>query len=299
MPLERRTSAYAALAIGVFAISWSAIFVRWTDMPGIASAFYRVLFASMALAPFLLRRRNNLRMTRPSILLAILGGAFFAGDLAFFNSSVLQTSASSATFLANNAPLVVALITWAVTRKLPSRRFWLAFAVAIAGATLIVAIDKHHTNAKFSADLMAVAASICFAFYLAVTERLRGVCSTTLLLTTSTVSSAVVLFLCAGLTRTSLRIPGLLPLLALIGLGCLCQVIGYFCLTYALGHLPATVSSITLLAVAPLTAVLAFILFGERITGLQVLGNGLVLTGVWIISQRDPSSATRANSLLL
>lgn len=296
MPLERRTSAYAALAIGVFAISWSAIFVRWTNMPGIASAFYRVLFASLALAPFLFCRPNNLRMARPYLLLAILGGTFFAGDLAFFNSSVLQTSASSATFLANNAPLVVALITWAVTRKLPSRRFWLAFAISLAGATLIVAVDKHHTSTKFAADLMAVAASICFACYLAVTERLRDVCSTTLLLAVSTAASAVVLFLCAGLTRTSLRIPGFVPFLALIGLGCLCQVIGYFCLTYALGHLPATISSITMLAVAPLTAVLAFVLFRERITGLQVLGNGLVLTGVWIISQSDPSNAVATTS---
>jgi drug/metabolite transporter (DMT)-like permease len=291
MPLERRSSAYAALAIGVVAISWSAIFVRWTRMPGIASAFYRVLFASLALAPFLLASRaNNRRMTRSSILLAILGGAFFAGDLAFFNSSVLQTSASSATFLGNNAPLFVALITWAVTRKLPSRRFWLAFAIALAGAALIVAVDKQHTSAKFSADLMAVAASICFAFYLAVTERLRGVCSTVLLLAVSTGASAVVLFLCAGLTQTSLRIPGIPPLLALVGLGCLCQVVGYFCLTYALGHLPATVSSIAMLGVGPLTAVLAFILFGERITVLQIIGNGLVLTGVWIISQRNPQA---------
>ena len=77
--MQQRTSAYAALAIGVFAISWSAIFVRWTHMPGIASAFYRVLFASMALAPFLLvRSADNLRMTTASLLLAILGGAFFA-----------------------------------------------------------------------------------------------------------------------------------------------------------------------------------------------------------------------------
>src|SRR6185312_11418089 len=289
MHLQQRTSAYAALAIGVFAIAWSAIFVRWTHMPGIASAFYRVLFASLALAPFLRRSPSPLRRTKSSVLLAMLGGAFFAGDIGFFNSSVLQTSASSATFLANNAPLVVALLTWAITRKLPSRRFWLAFAISLAGA-------KHLVNASFSADLMAVAASVCFACYLVVTERLRGVFSTTRLLAVSSASSAAVLFLCAVLTRTSLRIPGFFPFLALVGLGCVCQVVGYFCLTYALGHLPATVSSITMLAVAPLTAVIAFILFSERLTGLQILGNGLVLTGVWIISQRDSNTALAATS---
>jgi drug/metabolite transporter (DMT)-like permease len=256
-------------------------------MPGIASAFYRVLFASLALSPALLAAGGRrMRIKKSSIVLAVLGGAFFAGDLALFNSAVLQTSASSATFLGNNAPLFVALITWAVTRKLPSRRFWLAFATALAGAGLIVTVDKQHPGSKFAADLMAITASICFAFYLAVTERLRGSCPTAVLLALSTGSSALVLFICAGLGHISLRIPGLLPLVALIGLGCLCQLVGYFCLTYALGHLPATISSIAMLAVAPLTAILAFALFGERITSLQIIGNILVLTGIWIVSKR-------------
>src|SRR4029077_4082649 len=34
---------YLALLAGMACIAWSAIFVRWTDMPGPASAFYRLL----------------------------------------------------------------------------------------------------------------------------------------------------------------------------------------------------------------------------------------------------------------
>jgi hypothetical protein len=39
----RAWKAYGALSVGVVSIAWSAIFVRWTQMPGITSAFYRVL----------------------------------------------------------------------------------------------------------------------------------------------------------------------------------------------------------------------------------------------------------------
>jgi drug/metabolite transporter (DMT)-like permease len=260
-------------------------------MPGTASAFYRVFFACVTLSLFLLVGRQKLPSARKSpYFLAALGGAFFAGDIALFNNAVLKTSASSATFLANNAPIFVALITWALTRKLPSRRFWLAFAIALAGASLIVAVDKHHSASMSQADAMALAACLCFAGYLALTERLRETFSTAILLALSTGSSAIVLFLYARLAHVSLSIPGVLPFLALAGLGCVCQVIGYFCLTYALGHLPATVMSITMLAVAPLTAILAFALFGERITGLQIIGNCLVLIGVYIISKREPET---------
>jgi drug/metabolite transporter (DMT)-like permease len=87
----------------------------------------------------------------------------------------------------------------------------------------------------------------------------------------------------------SLAVIGARPLLAAVGLGLICQVGGYTCLTYALGHLPATVSSVVMLGVAPVTAVLAFFLFGEAMTGIQLLGGGLILGAVWLIS-RPPAA---------
>lgn len=254
-------------------------------MPGVASAFYRVFFACLALWPILLFSRRKLaRLDRPTFLLGVLGGAFFAGDIGFYNIAVLHTSAGGATFLGNNAPLVVGLLTWATTRKLPSRRFWTALATALVGACFIVAGDMRHFGMRSSADIMAVIASVCFALYLLVTERLRESCDTSTILALSTTASAVVLLVFAGVARISLAVPSVSSFAALVGLGLVCQLAGYFCLTYALGHLPATVSSVILLAVAPLTAVFAFMIFKERMTAVQILGGGLVLVGVWIVS---------------
>jgi drug/metabolite transporter (DMT)-like permease len=175
----RTLKAYAALAVGVISIAWSAIFVRWTQMPGITSAFYRVLFAAVTLWPFLLFvRRDRLRLKRPTLWLAALGGVCFAGDLGLYNTAVLSTSAGSATFLGNNSPLLVGLLSWIITRRFPSTRFWVALAVAFAGAWCIMSVDARHSGARSSADLLAVAASACFALYLIVTERVRQSCDT-------------------------------------------------------------------------------------------------------------------------
>jgi hypothetical protein len=54
---ESRLTALVALAAGVIAISWSAIFVRWTHMPGVASAFYHVFIAAILLWLILLIKR--------------------------------------------------------------------------------------------------------------------------------------------------------------------------------------------------------------------------------------------------
>jgi drug/metabolite transporter (DMT)-like permease len=146
-----------------------------------------------------------------------------------------------------------------------------------------VSVDAHHAASEYSADLLAVGASICFALYLLATERLRKDIDTRVLVTISASSSAVVLLVVAAVAHVSLAVPSAESLAAVLGLGLVCQVAGYFCLTYALGHLPATVTSVVMLAVAPLTALFAFGLFGERMTLLQLAGGALVIVGVWIV----------------
>jgi len=53
---------YLALTAGILCISWSAIFVRWTDIPGVASAFYRVLIPALILLPTALFDRRSPRV---------------------------------------------------------------------------------------------------------------------------------------------------------------------------------------------------------------------------------------------
>lgn len=273
------------MAVGVISIAWSAIFVRWTQIPGVASAFYRVFFASMALWLFLLFSRTRLpRVSVSTFGFAFLGGAFFAGDVGLYNIAVLHTTAGGATFLSNCAPLFVGLLAWAITRRLPSWRFWIPLAIALSGAFTIVAADERIVSSRPLADLAAILASIFFAFYLLTTERLRESCNTVTLLALSTTASAAVLLVFAALTRVSLAVPSLSSLVALIGLAMVCQLMGYFCLTFALEHLPATVTSLILLTIAPLTAFFAYLIFAERMTIPQLIGGGLVLLGVWIVT---------------
>ena len=288
MTLEPQLLSFASLAAGVLAISWSAIFVRWAHMPGVASAFYRLLIASCAIW-IIQRMRRGVRVKtikRRTLWLASVSGLFFAGDVSLYNVAVLHTTAGGATFLGNNAPFIVGLLTWAMTRRLPSARFWSALFFATLGAWLIVFIDRGHSPVRSYGDLLAAFASVCFALYLVATERLREQMDTLALVAISATASTVALFLVAIATGTTLAIPSGSSLACLLGLGLVCQLTGYFCLTYALGHLSATVSSVIMLAVAPLTAVWALLCFGERMSPLQWSGGSLILFAIWLVSRR-------------
>src|SRR6185437_1059447 len=85
-------AASVALAVGVFGVGWSAIFVRWSGVSGMVSAFYRLLFAALVLVPwYVVHQRTRGAISRTSKWHAMIAGVVFATDLAFFNSSIMIT----------------------------------------------------------------------------------------------------------------------------------------------------------------------------------------------------------------
>lgn len=281
--------AYLALAGGVVCIAWSAIFVRWTDIPGPASAFYRMLIPAVLLLPTFLFDQRRVRFDWRTLGIISLGGVFFAGDLALYNTSILQTSAANATLFGNNTPIFVGLLTWLVFRQSPGRAFWIGLLMAIAGGIVILWSDLRHQSMIGFGDLMALGASACFAVYLMVTEKIRASTGTLPFLRIAMITSTIALLLMNLTMGISLRVPHGRTLWAVIGLGLVSQLGGYLFLTYALGLLPATLTSISLLTQGPLTAVMATVLLNEPLTLAQVIGGLLVLAGVALAHrQRHP-----------
>jgi len=279
---------YAGLIIGIVCIAWSAIFVRWTSIPGPASALYRLLIPAIVLLPTFLVSGRRQKLSMRSYAIIAIGVFFFALDLAFYNTSILKTNAANATLLGNNTPIVVGLLTWLVFRRKPSLSFWIGLTLAILGSVLIVSADlaKH---VKFGlGDILALAAAACFAVYLMATEEIRAHTTTLEFLRLAILSSTIFMFLITLALRVPLGIPNRRTFMALLGLGLISQLGGYLALTYSLGHLPATVTSVSLLSQGPLTAVLAALLLGEPLTMYQIAGGSLVLVGVGLANRLGP-----------
>jgi drug/metabolite transporter (DMT)-like permease len=276
---------YLALLVGILCIAWSAIFVRWTSIPGPASAFYRLLIPCVALLPTWLIRSSRQKLSFRSYAIIAVGGFFFALDLAFYNTSILQTNAANSTLLGNNTPIFVGLLTWLIFRRRPHSSFWIGLALAVTGSMVILGADlaKH---AKFGlGDAMALAAAACFAVYLLATEEVRSHIGTLQFLRLAILSSTVCMLIFAVILRVPLGVHDHRSMLALLGLGLVSQLGGYLALTYAMGHLPATVTSVSLLSQGPLTALLAAALLGEALTIPLLIGGALVLVGIGLANR--------------
>jgi drug/metabolite transporter (DMT)-like permease len=286
---DRTWLAYAALAACVAGIAWSSVLIRWAAIPGPSSAFYRVLIAALVLVPWRLAAGSPRSAPPGAAWLALAGGVFFGLDLAFYNTAVMRTSAATATFLGNNAPVFVGLGAWLLFGKRPPTAFWAGLGLAASGGGIMVLSHARggNTTGDPVGDLLALAAALFFAGYLLVAERVRSEMDTltfnTLAVTGSVVTTlGVCLAWDTPLAGFSGQTWG-----ALAALGLVSQLGAYYALVYALGHLPATITSVGLLMQLPLTALLAALLLDEPITAAQVAGGLLVLTGVYVVNAKS------------
>lgn len=262
--------------------------MRWAGIPGTASAFYRVLIAGAVLIPWRLARGA----TRPppdatAVWLSVAGGVFFALDLAFWNTAVMRTHAAVASILGNNTPFFVGMMSWLILRRRPRRAFWIGLALALGGCLLIISADLRRGGAAgdLAGDVLAVAASVFFAAYLMTTERIRESMDTLTFNALAIAGSVATLFVVCIALGVPLTGYSSRTWLALAGLGIISQVMAYYALVYALGHLPATITSVGLLAQVPGTALLAMLLLGEPLGTLQILGGGVVLAGIYVVNR--------------
>jgi len=286
-PRGQTTKAYLVLAVAIAGIAWSAIFVRWAGIPGSASAFYRVLVAGAVLLPWRLVRGGTRPVERPAVIIAIVGGIFFGLDLAFWNTSVMYTGAAVASILGNNTPVFVAILSWLLLHRRPRLAFWIGLSLSVAGCLTIILgpVSAGSTRVTMYGNLLAIGGSVCFASYLVTTERVRREMDTLTFNALAIGGSIVCLLVLCLVFRLPLWGYSGRAWASVIALGLVSQLAAYYALVYALGHLPATTTSVSLLAQVPCTAALAWLLLGEPLTLVQLVGGAVVLAGIYVVTR--------------
>jgi drug/metabolite transporter (DMT)-like permease len=283
---------YAALALGITALSLSAMFVRWADAPGAMTGFYRLLFATILMTPIFIRQqRQREAIDRKFLLFPILGGIFTACDFAFWNTSVHYTTAANATLLGNTSPLWVALFAFFVLHEKLRGNFWLGLALTLTGAVFVVGSDFLQHPTLGIGDLMASAAAVFYAGYQLITQRGRRHIDPLRYVWLVGMSATAAMFIINLVWGNSFTGYAPQTWLVFLATAIISQMIGYLSISYALGHLPASVVAPTLVGQPILTAILAIPLLGEVPAPIQWAGGAMALAGIYIVNQ----SHTRAS----
>jgi drug/metabolite transporter (DMT)-like permease len=277
-----------SLVVGALLISLAPLLVRVSELEPVATGFYRVVIA----APFLWflfsaevdnRAKFDPQQVVSSGDMAILclAGVLLACDLGLWHISITMTSVANATVFNNCAPLFVALFSWMVGRA-PDRRFVAALALSFSGMAMLIAGRFTFSHDQLLGDALAISTGAFYGIYIILLGRMRQRYSTALCMAVSTTAATPTLLLFALMRGETLAPTTLVGWGTLVVLGLVCHVGGQGLIARSLAALPATFSSMVLLIQPVSAAILAWLLFGEAQTPIQILGIAVVLGGIFL-----------------
>ncbi|MDQ3025514.1 MAG: DMT family transporter [Pseudomonadota bacterium] len=288
-------AAFLCLLAGGCAIAFAPILVRLADTGPVASAFWRTALAAPLLWGWLAiasvipakagtqTKPNGSRGWLPAYAAMTIAGLFFALDLGFWHWSIIWTSVANSTLLANLAPIFVTLAGWLIWKQKVTGTFLVAMAVAIAGMFVLVGPNFQAGGTQLLGDATAALTAVFYAGYMLAIKFARDAnASTGRLMAWSTTITALALLPVALLSPQPMLPAGASGWLVLLGLALVTQILGQGLIAYAFAHLPASLSSVSLLIQPVVATLAAWAIFGETVSAAQVLGGAIVLAGIWL-----------------
>jgi drug/metabolite transporter (DMT)-like permease len=275
---------YILLFLGVLCISWSAIFVKLSEVTGITTAFYRMLIGSLGVIPIWIVYKNP-KYDRRGIGFALLSGLLFGCDIALWNTSITLSKASISTLLANLAPLWVGFAYLLFWKKRLHKSFWIGTVIAIIGVAVIVGISEIFSTNYHLGNLLAIGASVFYAAYMISTQKGRLTIDTLTFTAISMWTSTLFMLMVCLIFDAPLWGFETKTWVALGGLGLISQLCGWLAINYALGHIKTSTASVTLLSQSIFTALFSVPILGEKLTMNEIIGVFVVLCGIYLATK--------------
>ncbi len=282
----------AGIAVGIVAVSTSAILIRLADAPALAVAFWRCALGAAALAPFAWRaQRRAPRLDGAQRRQLVGAGVLLALHFALFISSLDYTTVASSVLLVTMSPLFVGIGATVFLGETPSARVWRGIAAAGLGAIVVGLgnlgagqLDGH----GLLGDAMAFGGAAAVAGYLLIGRAARQRLPVSMYATAVYAIAAAVLLVACLATGASLGIgadgydAGTWLAIAALVVGP--QLLGHTVFNSLLSTVSATVVAVAVLAEPVGAGVLAYFILGETPGWLFAVGAPLVLVGVWLAS---------------
>ena len=252
-----------------------------------------LMFWGLVLASGELRELRKL--TRRDVAIALGLGAFgYAAQAGCFFAALDRIDASLLSLLLYTFPAMVAVAAIALGRERADSRRFGALGLASIGLVLVL------VNAKAGAidapgAALALGAAMTYTTYILVSQGIAGRIRPTLLSAMVCTGAAVTLTLGSSLLG-DLR-PGEVTAAGwgwLAGISLVSTVAAVSLFFAGLKRVGPTTASILSTVEPVVTVILAFLVFGELLGALQLLGGGLVIAAVLVLASHRPREAMGA-----
>lgn len=307
------------LLLGLLALSATAIFIKLSirEISSEATVFNRLWIATIVFAGWNWvwqpwrspKQENNQEIVQESeerngvlvLLLVSLALVHLTGRF-LWTWSLTQTTVANGTMLSNMPPVFTALGGWLFLRQRFDRRFLTGLAIAIIGATtlslgdLLQPKEELFGTTAIIGDAAALLSSVFYAGSFLLVEKLRQRLTTSdILVWRCLIGLAIAAPLVWIIDDTIFPISPM-GWLAVIGLAVLSEVVGHGLVVYSLKYFSSAFVTIVLLLEPAPAAGIAWVLFGEFLDPLNILGFILITLGIYLAKTGQGSDGGDKNN---
>jgi drug/metabolite transporter (DMT)-like permease len=273
--------AFPALFIGSSALAFGPWLVRLSGVGPVAAGFWRLALA----LPFLFVIATVTRQAvhwppRRVAQLVMLGGFFFAADLAAWHAGIRLTKLGNATLFGNSSSLIFAAWGLWLAHRRPTATQASALVLAAIGAAMLMGSSAELSVRNVKGDLLALFAGLLYTGYLIAVQRARGALAPLpLLFIASTFGAAMLLPF--SLMLGERIFPQDWTFVVILAISS--QVIGQGLLVYAIGALPPLVVGLTLLTQPAISALVGWLAYGETLKPIDWLGAAAIAAALVLV----------------
>jgi drug/metabolite transporter (DMT)-like permease len=290
-----------ALGSAVF-LSLTSIFIRYLSLnfqlPALILAFWREFFvAAILLIIFFCFRPGLLKGAKPHLGYLTLYGLVLALFNSLWTISVILNGAAVGTVLCYCSAAFTALLGWLILHEELTLYKVIAVVLSLSGCGLIVnAFNPEVWRLNSAAILIGISAGLLYAVYslMGRSASQRGLHPWTTLF--YTFGLAAIFMLAFNLFLGS-RLPGGAAQPAdlfwlgnsaagwgiLLALAAGPTLMGYGLYNVSLHYLPSSVANLIVTIEPVFTAIVAYFVFGEILTGIQIIGSLMIMMGVLVL----------------
>lgn len=278
--IQKHAKLFSATVPLAWGMSYLFVALGASEIPAIELVSLRCGLAFVALVLLFFRHLQKTFSWKMMIYSAFAGLLLFA---VFYGLvvGVVDTSASTAGFLASTTVVIVPIIQAMMTRKIPDLKTIVAILIVLSGLFLLTGADLSQFN--FGAIMCLMAAAL-YAIYIILSKYfVERVDAMSLGIWQLGFASLYALVGTFAFERPVLPHSGTVWA-AVLGLALICSAYGWVMQTIVQAYVSAEFTSFMFSLEPIFTAFFALLFFGEWLSGLAYLGTVLIFIGVLLVT---------------
>jgi drug/metabolite transporter (DMT)-like permease len=269
--------------VGIVAISFSSIFVRWSSADVAVIAMYRLFLTNLLMLPLVWMHRGELfLLSARQWLLLTASGIMLGLHFLLWMASLRLTTVASSTVILTLEPVLVMLGSYLLFRAKANRMMLWGMGIAMIGSVVIGSGDFSLSKEALLGDILSFLGAAAVAVHMLIGKQLRNDMSAFAYSFWVFLVAAVALAAYNGMRGTpftgySAKEWGLFLLLAIVP-----TLFGHYLFNWLLKHMSAAAVSMSVLGEPVISSLLAWALLKEALTAYQLGAGALILFGVWL-----------------